>query len=164
MVPVRFKRFFFGLILALGAAVSVSGCAPTTQPLGPLTVKAAIKGTDFEMTDGALLPFRQWGDAQHPKAVIIALHGFNDYSKSFEMPGEWWARHGLLTIAYDQRGFGAAPRPGIFPAKGVLKDDLETVVALVRARHPGVPLYLVDQQYGRSVRVRFQRLQQRPLD
>ena len=80
------------------------------------------------MTDGALLPFRQWGDAQHPKAVIVALHGFNDYSKSFEMPGEWWAKHGLLTIAYDQRGFGAAPRPGIFPAKGVLKDDLETVV------------------------------------
>ena len=151
MVPVRFKRFFIGLILALGTAVSVSGCAPTTQHFGPLTVTAAIKGTDFEMTDGALLPFRQWGDAQHPKAVIVALHGFNDYSKSFEMPGEWWAKHGLLTIAYDQRGFGAAPRPGIFPAKGVLKDDLETVVALVRVRHPGVPLYLVGESMGSAV-------------
>ena len=47
MVPVRSKRFFIGLILALGTAVSVSGCAPTTQHFGPLTVTAAIKGTFF---------------------------------------------------------------------------------------------------------------------
>jgi alpha-beta hydrolase superfamily lysophospholipase len=119
--------------------------------LGPSTVKPAIKGTDLEMPDGAMLPFRRWGDVKDPKAVIVAVHGFNDYSKSFEMPGEWWAKKGFLTIAYDQRGFGAAPRPGIFPAKGVLKDDLEAVVALVRARHPGVPLYLVGESMGSAV-------------
>ena len=151
MIPAPFKRFFAIVIFALAAAMLASGCAPTTQSLGPPTVKAAIRGTAFEMADGALLPFRQWGDAQHPKAIIVALHGFNDYSKSFELPGEWWAKHDLLTIAYDQRGFGAAPRPGIFPAKGVLRDDLETVVALVRSRHPGVPLYLVGESMGSAV-------------
>ena len=103
------------------------------------------------MPDGAVLPFRQWGDPDHPRAIIVALHGFNDYSKSFEMPGEWWAGKDILTIAYDQRGFGAAPKPGIFPAKGILAGDVETVVGLVRAAHPGAPIFLVGESMGSAV-------------
>ena len=37
------------------------------------------------MADGAALPLRRWKPAlkfKAPKAVIIALHGFNDYSKA----------------------------------------------------------------------------------
>ena len=147
----RIRMALAGLFLVAGVSMSLAGCAPTTQRLGPPVVAAAIKDKQFEMTDGALLPYRQWGNTQNPKAIILALHGFNDYSKSFEMPGEWWAKHGLLTLAYDQRGFGAAPRPGIFPAKGVLKSDLETIIALVRSRYPGVPLYLVGESMGAAV-------------
>jgi acylglycerol lipase len=141
----------FVAIIGLAGVLAVSGCAPTTQRLGPLTAMPRIDGMSFVMPDGAVLPFREWGDPVEPRAIIIALHGFNDYSKSFEMPGEWWATKGFLTIAYDQRGFGSAPRPGIFPAKGVLVEDLETVVALVRAAHPGVPTYLVGESMGSAV-------------
>ena len=49
------------------------------------------------------------------RAVILALHGFNDYSNAFEGPGEVWAGHGIATYAYDQRGFGAAPERGLWP-------------------------------------------------
>src|SRR5262249_47536372 len=43
------------------------------------------------------------------RAVILALHGFNDYSHAFAMPGPLWAEQGIATYAYDQRGFGGTP-------------------------------------------------------
>ena len=43
------------------------------------------------------------------KAVILALHGFNDYSNAFAMPARLWAERGIASYAYDQRGFGGAP-------------------------------------------------------
>ena len=149
-------RHMRGIVLAAilglsGIALATGGCAPTTQKFGPLMTTPSIEDHDFVMDDGAKLPFRSWGDPDKARAIIVALHGFNDYSKSWEMPGEWWAKHGILTVAYDQRGFGAAPKPGIFPAKGVLARDVETVVGLVRARHPGVPLYLVGESMGSAV-------------
>jgi len=49
------------------------------------------------------------------KAVILALHGFNDYANAFDGPGEIWAKEGIVTYAYDQRGFGAAPERGLWP-------------------------------------------------
>jgi acylglycerol lipase len=137
--------------VVLAMSLVLSACAPTTQRFGPLIAAPKIQGMTFVMPDGAALPFRQWGDPDHPHAIIVALHGFNDYSKSFEMPGEWWAGKGILTIAYDQRGFGKAPRPGIFPAKGILAHDVGTVVGLIRAAHPGVPVYLVGESMGSAV-------------
>ena len=59
--------------------------------------------------DGATLPLKSWLPDGKPKAVILALHGFNDYSNAFKDSGEEWAKHGIATFAYDQRGFGAAP-------------------------------------------------------
>ncbi len=40
---------------------------------------------------------------------------------------------------------------GSFPPRESLKNDLETVVALVRARYPGVPLFLVGESMGSAV-------------
>ena len=74
----------------------------SSAPLAPISLTAA---------DGAELPMRIWlpPNQQKPKAVILAVHGFNDYSNAFDMPGRWWAKHGIATYAYDQRGFGAYP-------------------------------------------------------
>jgi alpha-beta hydrolase superfamily lysophospholipase len=148
----RWREFMLAAFLTLSAAaMTAGGCAPTTQRLGPLTTAPSIERNNFVMADGAELPFRSWGDPGKARAIIVALHGFNDYSKSWEMPGAWWAERGLFTVAYDQRGFGAGPRPGIFPAEGVLVRDLETVVALLRADNPGIPLYLVGESMGSAV-------------
>src|SRR5690348_9841856 len=61
------------------------------------------------MSDGARLPLRVWLPSGPVKAVVLALHGFNDYSNAFATPGEALAWRGIATYAYDQRGFGKAP-------------------------------------------------------
>ena len=32
-----------------------------------------------------------------PRAIIIALHGMNDYSNSFDKPGQLWAKDKRIT-------------------------------------------------------------------
>jgi len=48
-----------------------------------------------------------------PGAIVLALHGFNDYSNAFATTGQAFAASGIAVFAYDQRGFGAggAARP-----------------------------------------------------
>src|SRR3954470_17068045 len=67
-------------------------CAPKLQPLGPPIADPAFGGNQLMMNDGVALPLRHWPAEGKTKAVVLALHGFNDYSKSFEEPAEDWAK------------------------------------------------------------------------
>ena len=73
-----------------------------------------------------MLPLRKWLPDGAVKAVILALHGFNDYSDAFEGPGEVWANRGIATYAFDQRGFGAAPGHGLWAGAEQLAGDAIT--------------------------------------
>jgi acylglycerol lipase len=134
-------------------AVVLSGCAATFQRMGPMT-QAAQLTTDMVVTpDGVGLPLRSWlPDTGVPfQAVILALHGFNDYSNAFEATGRYFAAHGIATYAYDQRGFGASARPGIWPTDETMIADLHTAASLVRGRHPDIPFYLLGESMGGAV-------------
>jgi acylglycerol lipase len=106
--------------------------------------------------DGAELPMRAWlpidaAERARPKAIILGVHGFNDYSNAFDMPGRWWAKRGIATYAYDQRGFGAAPHPGYWAGSETLAKDLAQAERLLAARYPGVPLYYLGESMGAAV-------------
>jgi acylglycerol lipase len=96
------------------------------------------------------LPLRHW-DAEHPRVVIVALHGMSDYSNAFDVPAEWWASQGITTYAYDQRGFGKAPHTGIWPGGKALREDLSDCVEAVRERNPGVPVFALGESMGGAV-------------
>jgi acylglycerol lipase len=153
-----------GLIVVLQLA---AGCAPTTDWLVRQarigTTRAAtvarpqphFAGSRFIAADGVVLPLRQWlprGDADgNVKAVVLALHGFNDYSNAFAGPGKAWAKDGIATYAYDQRGFGAAPGRGRWPGRAALTTDAATASQILRRLYPNVPLYLLGESMGGAV-------------
>jgi acylglycerol lipase len=101
--------------------------------------------------DGARLPLRRWEAASAPRAIIVALHGMSDYSNAFDMPGRTWAKLGITTLAYDQRGFGKSDNPGNWAGGDVMRADLEDAVAAARARYPGVPVYALGESMGGAV-------------
>jgi len=109
-----------------------------------------IESDAFLTRDGLRLPLRHW-DAQHPRAVIVALHGMSDYSQAFDLPGPWWAAHGITVYAYDQRGFGAAPNAGLWPGTLSLCADLDDFVEAARAKFPRIPIYALGESMGGSV-------------
>lgn len=94
---------------------------------------------------------RVWEAHGEELYVIVALHGFNDYSSAFSMPAAWWAVQGVTTYAYDQRGFGNAAQRGIWPGTRNLVRDLYDVVSAVRVRHKGTPVFLVGASMGGAV-------------
>jgi alpha-beta hydrolase superfamily lysophospholipase len=119
--------------------------------MGPVSHDAAMTPTQLVMTDGATLPYRSWLPEGEPRAVIIGVHGFNDYSNSFAMPAETWLKDGIATYAYDQRGFGEAPDRGMWPGTETLVEDLDTATQLISHRHPGVPVFVVGESMGGAV-------------
>lgn len=72
----------------------------------------------------------------------------SDYSEAYELPGPWWAQHGITTIAYDQRGFGHAPNPGIWAGGDVMRADLADCVDAARVKFPGVPVFAIGESMG----------------
>ena len=140
------------VLLALGA------CAPRLAPPGPGLAELGLDGpsiseTVFTTDDGSRLPLRAWPPPEGvaPHGVVLALHGFNDYSHAFAESGPALADSGLFVYAYDQRGFGQAPHRGLWPGVEVLTGDLATAAALLRRRHPGLPLYLLGESMGGAV-------------
>ncbi|MGE5518170.1 MAG: lysophospholipase [Bacteroidota bacterium] len=129
----------------------LSACAVQIQQPGPVVAAPQMNGDHWLSADGVRLPMRGWLPAGPPHAVVLALHGMNDYSNFFDDPGRTLAAKGIAAYAYDQRGFGQAPRPGTFSTAEAMAADLRAATALVAARHPGVPLYLLGESMGGAV-------------
>jgi acylglycerol lipase len=106
----------------------------------------------YVAADGTALPLAVWPAANGaPTAVILGLHGFGDYRNAWEEPAQIWAEAGITTYAYDQRGFGASPTRGRWPGTDSLVEDARAMAALLRAKYPGVPLYLAGESMGGAV-------------
>jgi alpha-beta hydrolase superfamily lysophospholipase len=160
--PVAFGR---GRTWAVAGLLALLGCAPTTDEdarlAGVGTARAApeprpvpgFTDASFVTADGQELPLRQWLPRGETAAVILALHGFNDYSNAFAGAAEAWAHQGIATYAYDQRGFGAAPERGLWPGRAALAADAAAATLILRRHHPLVPLYLLGESMGGAVAV-----------
>ena len=129
----------------------LAGCAPNFAPSGDARVTPVIGDEVLVARDGAQLPLRRWETDGKPRAVIVALHGMSDYSNAFDMPAKVWVKQGITTIAYDQRGFGRSPNPGVWAGADTMRADLKDAVAAARIRYPGVPVYALGESMGGAV-------------
>lgn len=138
--------------LALALALGLAGaCAPKLAPPGGTPSRPMLTDGAYVAADGIKLAMRISRPQGKPKAVVVAVHGFNDYSNAFAEAAEFWAKRGIAVYSYDQRGFGTSPHRGMWPGMAALRRDLRTIAALVARRHPGVPLYLVGVSMGGAV-------------
>ncbi len=130
----------------------LTACIPTNHPPGDAVRIAHLEQDAFFTEDGVRLPVRSWMPSnQSPSAVIIALHGFNDYSKFFDGPGKYLSSLGVASYAFDQRGFGESPNHGLWPGISALVNDLVQFTREVKRRHPSLPLYLLGESMGGAV-------------
>lgn len=164
------RRALFGSSLGSVALafVLLFGCVPAEDGSAWVAVAATSRAgiaaaapqlTDaaYITADGASLPLRRWlppgRTDREVRAVILALHGFNDYSKGFEAPAAAWAANGIATYAYDQRGFGAAPGRGLWAGSNRLAGDADAAIDLLRAKYPGRPVFLLGESMGGAVAI-----------
>ena len=140
-----------GLLLLLLAA-----CAPLTQRAGSPDAGFGgprLEDRDFISFDGARLGMQHWDAPGEPWAVVIGLHGMNDYANAFHLAAEHWAGEGVSTYAYDQRGFGRSPRRGVWPGAALMDEDLRTFAALIRQRFPHAIVAVAGVSMGGAVAI-----------
>ena len=128
----------------------LASCAPKIAQQGIENATPAIQSDVFVTHDGLRLPLRHW-DAPSPIAIVVALHGMSDYSNAFDMPASFWATQGITTYAYDQRGFGQSPNPGLWADSDALRGDLADFVEAAHANHPDTPVYILGESMGGAV-------------
>lgn len=150
------------LILALAALIALAACAPIVQRAGAPGVGfqgPRLEAEDFISFDGARLAMKHWEPAnaeeggKDPWAVIVGLHGMNDYSNAFHLAAPAWAADGIATYAYDQRGFGASPGRGIWAGDELMSEDLRTFTALIRQRYPRAIIAVAGVSMGGAVAI-----------
>jgi len=137
---------------------SLVACAvPQVQDPSESPQPPALTTSHAVMADGYRLPVTVWEADESPQAIILALHGFNDYRNAFDGPAHFLAANRITTYAYDQRGFGETAQRGLWPADEILEADAAAMASLLCARHPDLPLFLLGESMGGAVVMNMQR-------
>jgi acylglycerol lipase len=122
-----------------------------TYPAAPPVQAPVLEPAALVMADGVRLPLRKTLPQGDVQAVLLALHGMNDYGAFFDEPAKHLATKGIASYAYDQRGFGQAPHPGFWSSTETMVDDARTALDLLSRAYPGKPLYLFGESMGGAV-------------
>lgn len=137
------------LILGL---LALGGCiAPGGLHQGPGDRSPALKEDAIIARDGYRLPLKHWRPEGRSRGAVLALHGFNDYSRGFDVLSEPITNLGFDLYAYDQRGFGKTQPAGKWPGRELLIQDALTASRLLRDRYPERPVYLLGESMGGAI-------------
>ena len=98
---------------------------------------------------GGLRLFRRAWLPPRAGRLIVVVHGFAEHSGRYDPLGAWFASRGFAVHAYDQRGHGRSEGDRCHVDRfDELLDDLDAVLARVRAEHAGAPLVLLGHSMG----------------
>ncbi len=143
--------------------LTLAACTPPDPGVGLPGAGAADSGES-----ATVAPWRHWqpenraatpdpsaATSTPPAAagVVLALHGFNDYSNAFQDFAAFCAERGIAVHAYDQRGFGANPDRGYWPGIERLTADLRSSVERLRRIYGETPLYVLGESMGGAVTI-----------
>ena len=134
-------------------ALCIAACALASCSAPRANVRPILGATTWTSTDGKQMPWREWRVPRgvKPRCVIIAVHGLSGAAQDFHLLGERLSQQGDAVFAYELRGQGNDPdrtRRGDIDHPRTWLRDLTTFHALVRERHPGVPIFWYGESLG----------------
>jgi acylglycerol lipase len=143
-------------IVLASLCLLLAACAVMPAPAGLAHEIPRLQENVLIVRDGLSLPLRHWDAVgsnakDGPRAIIVALHGMSDYSNAFDASARQWAALGITTLAFDQRGFGSGPNPGLWSSGDTMRADLGDALAAAKARYPGVPVFALGESMGGAV-------------
>ncbi|KXV65388.1 lysophospholipase [Acetobacter orleanensis] len=137
--------------------LALSACTTTMPPVPTPPARFAQLGRlvppqrFFTLSDGAKIPARVWQPAGQPRAIILALHGFNDSRDAWEAQAPSFSAQQIMVVAPDQRGFGQAPQRGSWAGTARMVKDVREEVAQLQQAYPQTPLYLAGESMGGAI-------------
>lgn len=151
-LPSKYKVSF--LFIKIGIVFFLTACSPNFVTLpGAVSSSPNISEHIFTSYDNTELPLRVWLPSYEINGVIIAVHGFNDYSNFIKNSVLFFNNQKLAVYSYDQRGFGETGTRGRWSGRQTLSNDLTTFVKLVKKTHPQIPIYILGDSMGGAVTI-----------
>ena len=87
--------------------------------------------------------FWQHWRPEHPRAVLVNVHGLGDHSGLYPSIAAWFPARGVAVYALDTRGNGRSPgRRGHIDRWSTFRDDLQRFIQLVHEREGMRPVLL----------------------
>jgi len=146
------RLIVLAFVALLGACAQMTVQRPLTPE--PTFTGPRLEADRFVSFDGAKLGLIHWDAAGgEPWAVIVGVHGMDDYANAFHLAAPYWASRGIATYAYDQRGFGRSPQRGVWAGDALMTEDLRTITALVRAKYPHAVIAVAGESLGGAVAI-----------
>jgi acylglycerol lipase len=102
-----------------------------------------------EGVSGLKIFFRSWRPDGEARGAIVIVPGFNAHSGYYGWVAEQFVAIGLAVYAVDLRGRGNSDGERFYVEK--FEDyvlDVEAVVAIVKSREPGLPLFMLGHSAG----------------
>ncbi|HEY0334057.1 MAG TPA: alpha/beta hydrolase [Stenotrophomonas sp.] len=125
---------------------------------GPTRTEELIAGGERELF------VRTWHPAQPARAVVAIVPGFSSHSGHYLWPAEQLTQRGYAVYAVDLRGRGKSSGTRFHVEKfDDYLADVDTMMALVGARDPGLPVFLLGHSAGGVVATAYALAHQREL-
>lgn len=117
-------------------------CRPGASPSGAQTLQ-------LRSADGLCLQAYAWTPATPPRAALLLVHGLHDHAQRHAALAAALQADGVAVLAMDLRGHGrSGGRAQRVDSLAQALDDIGRATALLRERHPGVPLLLHGHSFG----------------
>ena len=149
----KYMKIIVTIPVLLVSLMSLSVCSnPKIQTNEKAVVHhSRLTSESALMSDGYRLPMKVWPSTGETVVVVLAMHGFNDYSNAFDAAARSFANDRITTYAIDQRGFGMTEQRGIWAGHATMQSDLIATVNMLCKKHSGLPLFLLGESMGSAV-------------
>ena len=98
---------------------------------------------------GLNVAFRSWRSSGPTHAVVVIIPGFNSHSGYYQWTAERLVDRGFSAFAIDLRGRGNSDGERFYVESFAdYVSDVATLVALVKSREPGLPLFMLGHSAG----------------
>ncbi|MHB8736986.1 MAG: alpha/beta hydrolase [Candidatus Dormibacteria bacterium] len=107
-------------------------------------------------SDGLQLHYLTWTPEKKPRWLLIVAHGQGEHAGRYENLADHFVPRGAAIYAIDHRGHGRSAGPrGHVADFAQYVSDLNLLVELARAHHPGVPAVLIAHSYGGAIGLKY---------
>ena len=93
-------------------------------------------------------PFVIWETKDDISSVILAVHGYNDYSNSFEEPAAYLSQFGIKTFAFDLNGFGKNKNRGKNFDLAIHLEDIKQRLKILKKENPNKEIFILGESMG----------------
>ncbi len=106
-----------------------------------------------------------WAPDADPRAVVVIAHGASEHSGRYIHVANRLVSEGYAVYALDHRGHGRSEGPrALVDRMDNVVEDLDALVVLAAAEHPGTKVFLLGHSMGGTVALRYAIAHQDRLD